>query len=62
MQAKLQLPFVKQIGVLLHVTELQLGLIGQSVAEAAVEPISIVVVDFPAIANIALTIHKQLVL
>ena len=56
------MPFVEEVGVLLHITQLQLGLIRQRVAYATVEAISIVVVDFPAIANIALSIHKQLVI
>ena len=62
MQAKLELTLVEKVSVLLHVAKLELGASGDGVAYGAIQTIPIVVVDFPAIANIALSVDKQLVI
>ena len=62
MQAKLELTLVEKVSVLLHIAKLESGASGDGVAYGAIQTIAIVVVDLPAIANIALSIDKQLII
>lgn len=62
MQAKLELTLVEKVRVLLHVAKLELGTRRNRVTYCAIQTIPIVVVDLAAIANVALSIDKQLVI
>ena len=62
MQTELELSFVKKVRMLLHVTKLELGASGDGIAQSPIQTVPIVVVDLPAIANIALSIDKQLII